>query len=128
ILTLVLIAITVAVGLQPAVAWLERRRWPRWIAASTVVVVLFVVIVGFFTVTWHSISGQAQDLGEHIQSVEHQIALQLPRPIATVLERSGGPNASSLATYTLSVGRSVLGAIAAFVLASILVLYLLIEA
>ena len=63
ILTLVLIAIIVAVGLEPAVAWLERRPWPRWVAASTVVIALFVTIVGFFTITWNSISGQAQDLG-----------------------------------------------------------------
>ena len=55
ILTLVLIAIIVAVGLQPAVAWLERRRWARWMAAATVVLALFVAIVGFFAVTWSSI-------------------------------------------------------------------------
>ncbi len=128
ILTLVLIAVIVAVGLEPAVAWLERRRWPRWVAASTVVTALFVAIVGFFTITWNSISGQAQDLGQHLQGMEHQIAQQLPRPIATVLERSGGPNSSSIATYALSLGRSVLGAAAAFVLASVLVLYLLMEA
>ena len=37
ILTLVLIAIIIAVGLQPAVTWLERRRWPRSAAAALVV-------------------------------------------------------------------------------------------
>ncbi len=128
ILTLVLIAIIVAVGLEPAVARLERRRWPRRVAASTVVIALFVTIVGFLTITWNSISGQAQDLGQHIQSMEHQIAQQLPPPVAAVLERSGGPNSSSIASYAFSLGRSVLGAVAAFVLASILVLYLLMEA
>jgi NhaP-type Na+/H+ and K+/H+ antiporter len=60
--------------------------------------------------------------------VRKRHAARLPGPVATVLERSGGPNASTLATYGLLVGRSVLGAIAAFVLASILLLYLLIEA
>ena len=128
ILTLIIIAVIFAVGLQPAVAWLERRRWPRWVAASAVVILLASGIVVFLAVTWNSLSGQAQDVGQHIENVEHQIAQQLPRPVATVIKRSGGPDSSTLATYALSLGSSVLGAIAAFVLASILVLYLLIEA
>src|SRR5438132_4076772 len=94
ILTLVLIAIIVAVGLQPAVAWLERRGFARWVAAATVVFVLFAAIVAFLAVTWTSISGQAQDLGQHIQGVEHELLRRLPEPIATVLQRSGGPNTS----------------------------------
>jgi predicted PurR-regulated permease PerM len=128
ILTLILIAIIVAVGLQPAVAWLERRRWPRWAAASVVVFLLVAGIVVFFAVTWQSINGQAQDLGQHLKGFEQQIADALPAPLATVLQRSTGLNTSMIASYAVTLGRSVLGALAAFVLASILVLYLLIEA
>jgi predicted PurR-regulated permease PerM len=128
ILTLILIAIIVAVGLQPAVAWLERRRWPRWAAASVVVFLMAGAIVVFFAVTWQSINGQAQDLGQHLKSIEQEIADRLPTPVAMVLQRSTGLNTSMIASYAVTLGRSVLGAIAAFVLASILVLYLLIEA
>ena len=128
ILTLVLIAIIVAVGLQPAVAWLERRRWPRWAAASVVVFLLVAGVVVFFAVTWQSIYGQAEDLGQHLKGIEQQIADHLPAPIAMVLQRSTGLNTSMIAGYAVTLGRSVLGAVAAFVLASILVLYLLIEA
>jgi predicted PurR-regulated permease PerM len=53
ILTLILIAIIVAVGLQPAVAWLERRGSPRWAASAVVVFLLVAGIVVFFAVTWH---------------------------------------------------------------------------
>jgi predicted PurR-regulated permease PerM len=45
-----------------------------------------------------------------------------------VLQQSTGLNTSMIASYAVTLGRSVLGAIAAFLLASILVLYLLIEA
>jgi predicted PurR-regulated permease PerM len=128
ILTLVLIAIIVAVGLQPAVAWLERRRLPRWVAASAVVLLLFAAIAGFLALTWTSISWQAQDLGEHLQRTEEHLVQKLPQPIASMLQRSGGPDSSTVASYVMSFGRSVLGALAAFMLASILVLYLLIEA
>src|SRR5882762_4521841 len=119
ILTLILIAIIVAVGLQPAVAWLERRRWPRWVAAATVVFLLTGGIVAFLAVTWTSVTGQARDVGEHLESAARQIAQQLPRPVAAILDRSGTPNTSMLAGYALSLGRSVLGAAAAFVLSSI---------
>ena len=128
ILTLILVAIIVAVGLQPAVAWLQRRRWPRWIAASVVVVLLVGSIVLFFGVTWRSINGQAQDVGQHLQEMEQQILDRLPTAVAMVLQRSAGLNPSTIATYAVMLGRSVLGAIGAFVLSSILVLYLLIEA
>jgi predicted PurR-regulated permease PerM len=128
ILTLIIIAIIIAVGLQPAVAWLERKRWPRWVAASTVVFLLAGGIIAFLAITWTSINGQAQDLGEHLQEMERQIEQRLPGPVALVLQRSAGLNTSTIATYAMSLGRSVLGAIAAFVLASVLVLYLLIEA
>jgi predicted PurR-regulated permease PerM len=128
ILTLILIAIIVAVGLQPAVARLERRRWPRSVAASLVVCLMAGAIVVFFAATWQSINGQAQELSEHLQTIEQQIADRLPTPVAIVLQRSTGLNTSMIASYAFTLGRSVLGAIAAFVLASILVLYLLIEA
>ena len=128
ILTLILIAIIVSVGLQPAVAWLERRRWPRSVAASLVVFLMAGAIVVFFAATWQSINGQAQELSEHLQAIEQQIADRLPTPVAMVLQRSTGLNTSMIASYAFTLGRSVLGAIAAFVLASILVLYLLIEA
>ena len=128
ILTLIIIAIIVAVGLQPAVAWLERKGWPRSVAASTVVFVLAGGIIAFLAITWTSINGQAQDLGEHLQEMERQIEQHLPAPVALVLQRSAGLNTSTIAAYAMSLGRSILGAVAAFVLASVLVLYLLIEA
>ena len=128
ILTLILIAIIIAVGLYPAVAWLEQRGFARSMAAAIVVLTVFIGIVAFLAITWNSISGQAQDVGEHLQVVERAALQQLPTPIAKVIQRSGGPDASTLASYATSFGRSLLGAIAAFILSSVLVLYLLIEA
>ena len=128
ILTLIFIAVIVAVGLQPAVAWLERRRWPRWVAAATVVFLLMGGIIAFVAVSWTSITGQAREVANHVESTARHIAEQMPRPIAVILQHSGTPDTSMLAGYALSFGRSVLGAVAAFVLSSILVLYLLIEA
>lgn len=128
ILTLVIIALIVAVGLYPAVVWLEARGWSRGAAASAVVFALLAAIVAFLAVTWTSMVGQAQDVFQHLERTTRQLAEQLPEPLAKALQRWAGPNASTIASYAFSVMQSLIGAAAAFVLASILVLYLLIEA
>ncbi|HXD18634.1 MAG TPA: AI-2E family transporter [Vicinamibacterales bacterium] len=128
ILTLIVIAIIVAVGLYPAVLWLERRRWSRSAAASVVVLTLLGLIVAFLAITWSSIMGQAQDVVQHLERTVRQLAAQLPEPVAKTLQRMSGPNTSTITAYALWVAQSVVAAVAAFLLASILVLYLLIEA
>ncbi len=42
----VLVALILAVAVTPAVAWLERRRWPRWLAASAVTLAAAALAVG----------------------------------------------------------------------------------
>jgi predicted PurR-regulated permease PerM len=128
ILTLILIAIIVAVGLYPAVCWLEARGWSRSMSATVVVFGMFALIVGFFAVMWSSMTGQAQDVMTHVQRTAHELAARMPEPLARVIQQWSGPNTSAVASWAFWLGESFLTATAAFVLASILVLYLLIEA
>ena len=128
ILTLILVAIIVAVGLYPAVTWLERRRWSRGAAASVVVLGVVGLMVAFLALTWSSVMGQAQDVISHLQQTGHELAGRLPQPIARVLEHWGAPNTSAITSWALWLGQSFLAAAAAFILAWVLVLYLLIEA
>jgi predicted PurR-regulated permease PerM len=72
--------------------------------------------------------GQAHDVVQHLEQAGNQLGAQLPQPIAKALPRMSGPNTSTIASSVLWVAQSIIAAIAAFVLASILVLYLLIEA
>ncbi|HNP15669.1 MAG: AI-2E family transporter [Cryobacterium sp.] len=46
IITYIGAAIFLALGLDPAVSWLERHRFPRWLAILTVVVVVLAVFTG----------------------------------------------------------------------------------
>src|ERR1044071_7967242 len=62
ILTLILIAIIVAIGLYPAVRSLEARGWSRSMSATVVVLAMFALIVGFFAVMWSSMMGQGQEV------------------------------------------------------------------
>ena len=128
ILTLILIAIIVAIGLYPAVIWLERRGAPRTAASFTVVFALVAVIVCFLAVTWSAIVGQSQDVFQHLEQTSAELVASLPTPLARVVEHWSGPNSSTVASWAFTLGQSMLAAVAAFVLASILVVYLLIEA
>ncbi|MGE0445165.1 MAG: AI-2E family transporter [Vicinamibacterales bacterium] len=127
IVLLVLLAIIVAVGLSPAVEWLERRRWPRWLAASTLVLALVVTIVGFIVLSWTSLADQAQNLGSRLGELREEVLNRLPPQVANLVAQSGGNGGSALAPYAMAVGRTVLMALAAFVLATVLVLFFLIE-
>ena len=125
---LLLIAIVIAVGLDPAVRWLERRRWPRPLAASTCVLIVVGAIVAFLALTWTTLAAQSSQLGSHIAAMERELETRAPAGVVDILKPSGNnADASVLAPYVMSFGRSVLWAATAFVLAWILVVYLLIE-
>lgn len=129
IVMLVLLAVIVAVGLWPVVSWLERGGSPRWLASAAVVIVVFGFIVGFLVLTWSSLSAEAQNLSQRIESVEQAVLQRAPQVIVDVIEQTGGkPDATMLARQLGNLARGIINAFAFFVLASILVLYLLIEA
>src|SRR3954452_13730249 len=48
LLMLVLIAVVIAIGLEPVVAWLQRKGVARALAATSVVVLLAALVLGFF--------------------------------------------------------------------------------
>jgi predicted PurR-regulated permease PerM len=129
IFPLIVIALIVAVGLDPAVRWLEQRRWPRWAAATALVLTLVATIVLFVVFSWASLADQAQNLSARFGELQEELMRRLPQPLVALLSQTGGtPDASALAPYAIALGRSLLAALAAFVLATILVLYFLIEA
>ncbi|MEU8640069.1 AI-2E family transporter, partial [Amycolatopsis sp. NPDC048633] len=49
VLVLLGLALFLAIGLEPAVAWLTRHRFPRWLAVTTVFVTGLLAIGGFLT-------------------------------------------------------------------------------
>jgi predicted PurR-regulated permease PerM len=124
---LLLIAIIIAAGLFPIVSTLERRGWARWLAAVVVVLTIIGAIVAFLAMTWSSLAAQSQDLGSQLETLEREIRQRAPEPLARLMTQSNDGGTSRIAPYLLRFGQAVLWAIAAFVLAWILVLYILIE-
>lgn len=46
ILTYIGVALFIALGLDPIITWLERKRWPRWLALVTVLIVVLGIVTG----------------------------------------------------------------------------------
>src|SRR5689334_14194185 len=78
LLMLTTIAIIIAVGLEPAVSALEQRRWPRWLAASVLVLICVGAIGVFLIATWSSLYAQGQNLSQHLRQIETEVEMRMP--------------------------------------------------
>ena len=126
---LLLIATIIAVGLAPSVEWVERRGWPRWVAASAVVLLCVGTLAAFVAFTWSSLFAESQHLGERFQVIEAELVARAPAAVVGILRRTeGATDTSRLTSYAMTIGGGLLWGAGAFALAWILVVYLLIEA
>jgi predicted PurR-regulated permease PerM len=66
IITYIGAALFIALGLEPIVAFLERRKFPRWAA---IVTVLFVVIAGFTGIIWSIVPVIVDQLSQLVTAV-----------------------------------------------------------
>jgi predicted PurR-regulated permease PerM len=124
---LLLVAIVVAVGLDPIVCWLERRRWSRALAAAGVVAVLTLLIIGFFVITGASLAGQARQLGGRMGDVRSRIEQKAPAILKPAIESSVQGSGDQAPAYVVKAGRLIMAGLFAAVLILILTLYLLVE-
>src|SRR4051794_28485942 len=130
-LVLVLIvAVLLAVTLNPVVEWFERRGWPRWRGALLIFVLLLGLFGGFAWLTWNSVAEQANFAGKHLSQVSQEAIKALPQWARDAIGgANGGAGLEANATgWILSVGRSAISAVVVSVLGLILTMYLVIEA
>ena len=130
LLMLVIVALVVAIGLEPVVLRIERRGIPRWIASAGTVLVLTAVIVGFFWITGSQLAGQARELGTRLDDVQRTVTDRLPQWVLRAVRRNQGsavPDASTIAGYLLVLGRYLVSGALIAILALFLTIYLLIE-
>lgn len=125
---LIVVAIVVAIGLDPIVRWLERRRVPRALAAAGTVLLLTLLVGSFFWITGASLADQARELSGRAGEIRHQVAAKMPAPLRGAILRSGFPvETAKIASYLLDAGRLIVSGAIVAVLALILTIYLLIE-
>src|SRR3954468_20840974 len=78
IVLLLVVAVLLAVTLNPVVARLERRGLSRALASSVVSLALLLLVVGFLWLTWSSLSNQASLVAGRYRSAAVDLLDRLP--------------------------------------------------
>lgn len=131
VLVLIGLALFIAVGLEPAVAWLIRRRLPRWLAVLIVFFALLALVGGFLATAIPVVVAQATELADRIPAYLHELQnhnsligklndrFHIQQRITTLLNSQG----SSLATGLLGAGKAVFSALTDFFVVVVLTIY-----
>src|SRR3954451_14651408 len=127
LILVLVVAVLLAVTLNPIVEWFERRGWPRWRAALLIFIALLAVLGGFGWLTWNSISDQASFAASHFSQIERDLLDRLPAWVRDAAGNGEGLQ-SSLAGWAVRLGRSAISALVVGVLGLILTMYLVVEA
>jgi predicted PurR-regulated permease PerM len=134
--TLVLmgLALFIAVGLEPAVSWLVRRRAPRWLAVVAVFLVLFGAVGGFLAVAIPQLVAQAtafatqvpvylqelQDRNTTLGALNQRFGIT--DGVTRALDEAGG---AGLLNGVLGAGAVVLDVVSSTVIVLVLTIYFL---
>src|SRR5262245_5588403 len=126
---LLVVAILLAVALDPVVRRVQRAGLPRWAASTIVGFLLLGVIVAFLAGTWSSLSSGARLLGTRVAVVERDVIRALPPILRDAFNIQ--MTDSAIQSYLAPVGERLVRALtfALFIVAMafILTIYLLIE-
>ncbi len=125
---IIVVAVLLAVTLNPVVGWFERAGLPRGAASVVVGGLLLALVGGFLWLTWASLADQARYAAAHINEFESAVLSRLPAWVRNAAGISSGDDMRSwVAPYAVRFGQSVFSAIVVTVLGFVLTLYLLIE-
>jgi predicted PurR-regulated permease PerM len=133
VLVLLGLAFFIAVGLDPLVIWMYRRGLPRWAAVTIVVLVVVGVVAGFLALAVPLVTEQATKLSQEIPHYLHNLdrrnrsfgKLDAKFHIVKGLQKllRGGGSFDSV----IGLGKALLGFITAFVLVTVVAIYLLVD-
>lgn len=127
------VALFLAVGMDPAVSFLVKRRFPRWLAVIIVLVLIAAAIGGFIAAAVPVLITQGEDLVNAVPQLLQQVQdhnsfvgqlndrFQVQQKIESLLADSG----STIAGGVLGAGEAIFGAVADFLIIIILTIYFL---
>ena len=127
------VALFLAIGMDPAVSFLVKRRLPRWSAVIVVLLVIVAAIAGFISAAVPALVTQGQDLVNAApqwlqQAQDHNSFIgqlndkfQIQQKVESLLSESG----STIAGGVLGAGEAIFGAVTDFLIIVILTIYFL---
>lgn len=133
VLILIGVALFLAVGMEPAVAWLVRHGFPRWAAVVTVLLVIAFGVAAFAVAAGAALVSQGEQLANQLptylqQAQDHESFIgqlndqfQLQAKLQAFLNSSG----ADLAAGVLGAGEVVFGVLADSLVVAVLTIYFL---
>ena len=133
LLTLIGMALFIAIGLDPIVSWLTRRRVPRWLAVVIVLLGVVAIIAAFLALAIPRITGEATALVHQLPHYEKELQnhnselgklnakYHVEARLSSLISSHGG----SLVGGVLSVGEVVLSTVSSLLLVVVLSVYFL---
>lgn len=133
VLELIGLALFIAVGLEPTVSWLARRRLPRWVAIITVFVVLFGVLAGLLVAAIPQLVAQTEAFVAQVPGYLKDLqdsntvlgGLNSRFHIQDGLNQLLGNGGANLFGGLLGAGAAVLDVVSSTVIVFVLVVYFL---
>ena len=123
-----IVAVLLAITLNPIVAWFEARGLPRWGASVVVGLTILAIVGGFLWLTWASLSDQARYAATYLNEFEGNVINRLPPWLRNIAGIQNGAEMSSwLAPAAMRFGQSAASAVIVTLLGFVLTLYLLLE-
>ena len=136
IITYIGAALFLALGLDPAVSWLEKKKFPRWAAILTVLVAVLGVLTGVVFAIVPIIVDQVANLSDRIPAlvksvntstflddVQNQFpALDVPTIVKSVTDYLGG-NLTTITGAIVASGVAIVGGLFGALIILILTLY-----
>ena len=127
IVLILLVAVVLAVSLDPVVVWLERHRVARTFAAVVVAAGLVLLLVAFLWLTWSSLSSQWEQVAGAVESQIRDVWNRMPGWLQSALGSPQGTGAAPTEGVAVQVFSSTTAAVGSIVLGFVLTIYLLIE-
>lgn len=133
VLLLLVVALFIAAGLDPVVAWLQRRGLPRGLAVAVVVLAGLVVLGGVLDLVVPVVVKQVTQLVNHLPRYAAELKnrssfigrMNSRYHIEAGLKKYLTSGSGSVATGVLGVGKVVLGAVTSTVVVVVVTIYLL---
>ena len=94
IVLVLVVAVVLAVSLDPIVGWIENRRVPRTAAAVIVAVAIVALVGGFLWLTWSSLASQWQQVSGELVDKGRELSDRMPPWLRSALGSSQGSGAS----------------------------------
>jgi predicted PurR-regulated permease PerM len=125
IFLLLLAAVLLAVALDPAVSWLERRGVSRGFCAVAIVVGILGILTVFVLLAGSSLVSEGRVLGAQLKKVEEELTRRAPGLVRLLPGSGDSRDISSAMPYVAFAGRQLVIAVVELVVAFVLTMYLL---